>query len=306
MRIYITGVSGFIGRRLAQHFLDSGHRVLGCGSSPTSRSKAPEGLDRFDVLCLGETAPANTFTELDAVVHTAYNPAPGSEDLNVEGTDAWRTSAAQQGAQKQLFLTSHSADAAATSEYGRQKFRLETLFLEHGHQVARCGLVIGNGGLFQRMMTLISRLPILPLLDGGKAPTLVTGSGDLVLSIERMLKDSAEDSALPKNANLFNPDPISLRDLLKATRRALRSRTFFLPIPSAILLPPLWIARNLGINLPVNEENVRGYRTNRAVERRSDYPSILDTPTPIATMIEIAADEFHAPEPLTHSKGRTP
>ena len=290
MKIYITGVTGFVGGRLAQEFLQQGHGVSGSGSSEAARSRAPEGLERFDVLRLGEQAPPGAFDDFDALIHGAYNPEAGTEELNVEGTWLWRQAAAEAGVQSQIFISSHSAEAGASSEYGRQKYRLESLFLEHGHHVARCGLVVGNGGLFRRMMGMVQRLPVLPLLDGGQSPTLVTDPVDLARAMEHMLVHADA----PKDANLFHPDPISLGDLLRATRRALGCRTLFLPIPSALLLPPLWLARRLRIPLPVNEENLRGYRSNRAVERRSDIGAVLDAVTPLQTTIENAAADFRA------------
>ena len=291
MRIYITGVSGFVGGRLAEHFLAGGHSVLGCGSSEASRGAAPEGLERFDVLRLGEDAPSGTFADVDAVIHGAYVAGKDSEEQNVDGTESWRRQADGEAVGRQLFLTSHSADADATSAYGRQKYALEERFLEHGHTALRLGLVIGDGGLFRRMLDLIWKLPVLPLLDGGRAPTPVTSPTDLARAVEALLQVSP-DAGPGRAYHLFNAEPVPLRDLLRSARRALGARTLFLPIPSSLLLPPLIVARKLRIPLPVDEENVRGYRSNRERERASDLASLIDRPTPFDAMAQAAAADY--------------
>lgn len=289
MRIYITGISGFVGRRLADALLRAGHTVLGCGSSPASRDAAPTELERFDVLRLGTDAPAGTFADLDVMIHTAYAPGKDQEAVNVDGTLSWARQAAEDSAPQQIFLSSHSADADATSAYGRQKFALERFFLDEGHTVLRLGLVIGDGGLFRRMADLVRKLPALPLLDGGKAPTPVTAPADLARVVTRLLEEPA-----PGAYNVFNPEPVALRDLLRRMRRALGTYTFFLPIPSALLVPPLVLARKLRIPLPVDEENLRGYRANRGRLRTSDIHRLLDEPTPFSVMVQDAADAYRS------------
>ena len=293
MRIYVTGVSGFVGGFLAEQLRQAGHTVLGCGSSDASRLAAPDGLARFDALRLGTAAPDGTFAELDVVIHAAYAPGKAQEAVNVDGTVAWARQAARESAPHQIFLSSHSADAAASSAYGRQKYALERFFLDHGHIVLRLGLVIGDGGLFRRMADLMRRLPVLPMLDGGRAPTPVTSPADLAQIVARLL----DTAAPPGNAadlahNLFNAEPVSLRALLLELRRALGRRTLFLPIPSAILVPPLVLARRLGVPLPVDEENLRGYRANRGRLRASDYGRLRHEPTPFTTMVDAAAAAY--------------
>ncbi len=290
MRIYITGVSGFVGRHLARTFLDAGHTVLGSGSALSSRPRAPQRLARFDVLTLGSDAVPGAFANTDVIIHGAFHAAPETESLNVDGTLRWATSATRDHVGQQFFLSSHSAAATAPSAYGRQKHRLETTFLKRGHRVVRPGLVIGNGGLFRRMMDLVSRLPIVPLIDGGRARTPVTAPDDLAHAVARLF----DDVKTPSSVNLFSRNRVPLVDLLRSLRQALGRRVPLVPIPSALLLPPLWLARQLGITVPVDEENVHGYRAIGAHAHSSDYPAILDQETPLTTMVEAAVRHLRA------------
>src|SRR6185437_10369822 len=125
MRIFITGVSGYLGSSLAQYLTAQGHTISG------SSRRTPANPDRADI-----------------VIHAAHDFTRGAMDRNLELTHAAFASAKKCGVKRQIFLSSYSARADAESEYGQTKYRLEQTFLDAGETVLRLGLVIGNGGLF--------------------------------------------------------------------------------------------------------------------------------------------------------------
>ena len=53
--------------------------------------------------------------------------------------------------------------------YGKNKYDLEKWFLKIPHsKVIRPGLVVGNGGIYQRISGFVQRFKYLPLPGGGK------------------------------------------------------------------------------------------------------------------------------------------
>jgi UDP-glucose 4-epimerase len=94
MRILITGVAGFIGSHLAEHFLEHGHDVYGIDDVSTGRREnVPDGV-RFVEASIGSAPAVNSlFREAspDVVYHCAASykdPEDWERDawVNVEGT----------------------------------------------------------------------------------------------------------------------------------------------------------------------------------------------------------------------------
>jgi UDP-glucose 4-epimerase len=94
MRILITGVAGFIGSHLAEHFLEHGHDVYGIDDVSTGRREnVPDGV-RFVETSIGSAPAVNSlFREAspDVVYHCAASykdPEDWERDawVNVEGT----------------------------------------------------------------------------------------------------------------------------------------------------------------------------------------------------------------------------
>ncbi|ROU02698.1 NAD-dependent epimerase/dehydratase family protein [Histidinibacterium lentulum] len=84
--ILLTGITGFIAKRIAKDLLDAGHRVRGSLRSETRADEVraavgPDGLDRLEFVSLDLTADpgwTEAMAGVDAVLHTA-SPFPMSQ-----------------------------------------------------------------------------------------------------------------------------------------------------------------------------------------------------------------------------------
>src|ERR1700723_1472322 len=94
MRIFITGIGGFLGSALAEHLAARGHEVRG---------------SRRSEMQLGGPFEASVFAGMEVVIHCAHDFTPGARRKNVDGTRAWFDAAAAQGARLQVLLSSYSA-----------------------------------------------------------------------------------------------------------------------------------------------------------------------------------------------------
>jgi len=264
--VLITGAGGFIAGHLAATLKKNGHRVIGVARSTVN----DPSFDEVYVAALGDSLQSLLNKQrIDAVVHCANHIGPNEFEINVVGTSQWFDEAKAHGVGLQIFLSSLSAQADAAADYGRAKFALEQRFKSSGEVSLRLGLVVGNGGMFERMKAS-QRLPIVPLLDNGSPRVYVLGVHTLCDVLCRCVESDGEGMR-GGTWRAQQPTPYTLRDVMKSIRKHFRFRCHFVPVP---LAPTLWIVtalEKLRINLPVSSTNLRGLRAGRSVEFESDF-----------------------------------
>jgi NADH dehydrogenase len=251
MRIFITGIGGFLGSALAKHLAARGHELRG-----SSRSE----------MRLGGPFDASVFAGMDAVVHCAHDFTAGARRKNVDGTRAWFDAAAAQGARLQVLLSSYSAHAGAESEYGQTKFEMERMF----ETVMRPGLVMGDGGLYRKQRAALLRMPVVPVIGDGLQPTAV-------IRIEHFLEAATVviEGERTGAFNLFYEKQPSYRELVRAIEAGAGQRTIFLPIPAGLALALARAAEALHLPVPVKPGQIRALMGNRSAPWRSDLASLL-------------------------------
>ncbi|MFN3244060.1 MAG: NAD-dependent epimerase/dehydratase family protein [Planctomycetota bacterium] len=268
MRVFVTGVNGFVAARLVRTLLAAGHEVRG---TVRSADRLPAALDGVQPIewSLDRPLPADALRGCDLAVHAAYSAARDAEQDNVAGTRTALFAARAAGVPRQLFLSSFSAVPNAASAYGRMKFTLEQDFVGDGLTIVRPGLVTGRGGLFADMVASVRRLPVVPLPGGGHRPVPLIDCDDLAASL---LEIASTDRA-PAAVNLCYAERPSLRALLQAIARGLGRRRAMLTIPISVLLPPVRVLALFGLRFGVSPESLKAYRTNTEDQHVSDYPA---------------------------------
>ena len=277
MKLFLTGVGGFLGSHLAAHWAAAGHEVSGA-----SRSGAiVPGLRKVVPFILGQPINPQDLAGVDVVVHLAYDRQAGF-DVNVEGTRLVYAAARAAAVPRQIFVSSYSARPESIAEYGRLKRQLETYFLDRGETIVRPGLVIGNGGLFFRNMRKILTTPVMPLLDGGLDLLPVVAVEDLTTAMTAVL-------ARPMGAyNLFNPELVTMRRLIETINRAGRHRALYFNIPVSWATGLLSLSEKLRIKLPFDSDNLRAMRQNQECIHKSDLETLVPAYRSFEEMIAAA------------------
>ncbi|MGH8018034.1 MAG: NAD-dependent epimerase/dehydratase family protein [Opitutaceae bacterium] len=262
---FVTGVTGFIGRRLVQILQAEGWNVT-CGVRPGSNWRMPPGNNVRVVACDllgtgGPSVPAGT----DVVFHLAGKAHALAEiaqdeseyaEINTGGTRLLLEAARKAGVRAFVFFSTvkAAADAPAAAQpideswagqpdtsYGRSKRDAERLVLEGNHAphpvVIRPCLVYGPHpkGNLEKMIEAVRRNRFPPLPETGNKRSMV----HLDDVCRAAILAATSPAAGKKTYIVADDEPISTRQLFVWMSEALGK-----PVPRWTL--PLWMLRVLG------------------------------------------------------------
>jgi NADH dehydrogenase len=176
-----------------------------------------------------------------------------------------------------------SARPDACAAYGRVKYTLETFFLRQGHTIVRPGLVIGNGGLFGRNLRTALASPVIPLFDNGADRIPVIALRDFVQAMQVIL-----DSAPAGAYGLFNPELVSMRQLMETVGRIAGRHPRYISIRSSWALFFLAAMKRLRIPFPSNVDNLKALKLNQDCIHRSDLLDLLPAVCSLEEMVQDA------------------
>lgn len=203
MRIYITGVAGFLGSHLADAFLADGHTVIGCDNLIGGEvANIPLGVKMHFQDCRNLYAMNSTMRQIDVLYHCAATPHEGlsvfSPSLiadNIFGASASVFSAAVSTGVRRVVLCSSMARygnqpppfkeerhiTAPVDPYGIAKVAAESLLtslaLLHGfeHVIAVPHNIIGPRQRYIDPMRNVAAIMINLMIQG--RPPIIYGDG---------------------------------------------------------------------------------------------------------------------------------
>lgn len=280
MKVLITGANGFIGSHLCAYYAARGFSVVACSRRPQALSAHSRPGCTEVLVSLGSKPDPSLFEAVDIVFHCAHDFSPDGDSRNRDGTVELYQLAHAQKVQKQVFFSSFSAHQDAISGYGKVKFELERFFLQHQQWVVRPGLVIGNGGMFGRNVQQILSRRLLPIIDGGSGVIPVISIQDLLASV-----DQAVTRFPPGAYNLFNPDLVPLRTLMKTVMTVANHHAWLVSVPYKAALSALTLLKHLHIPSPISIDSLKGLKMNDACPHQSDLLTLLPQPSSLEEMI---------------------
>jgi nucleoside-diphosphate-sugar epimerase len=195
---------------------------------------------------------------VDSLLHLAFLPAsaqsPKSYEINLAEVQNL-VKIAQTSSIQIVYFSSMSAHPLAESQYGRHKFEAEEILRNKSVLVIKPGLVIGKGGMLEKMKGLMLKSPIIPLVSGGKQPIQTLSTDDLC---------EATYSLMNQNEigvwSLAEAYPTSVLNLYKAMAEIMQSKPLFLTVPYSLIFAPAYLADKFGVSLPITLENLKGLK----------------------------------------------
>ncbi len=275
MKVFVTGIGGFVGSFLANHLRAEGHTV--CGSA-----RRADNHQNIVQLQLGEACSSSMFEGQDAVIHCAWDIRSSEASFNVDATRRVLASAKEANVRTQLFVSTLSALPTATTIYGRDKLAAESLFdLVGGDVVIRPGLIVGNGGLFRQTYDFVRTKPVIPLIGGGKFAVPLIAAPTLAQAVSHLLANRYP----PRPCQLFHNRVPTQRELVEMVCRQRVWHRILLPLPSGLALTSLKLAERLHLNLAIKSANLEAALTNRINPADSDLAQVLGRMPPFSEIL---------------------
>jgi nucleoside-diphosphate-sugar epimerase len=284
MRVFVTGASGAIGRRLVSQLIDAGHDVIGTHNAPSSAELLrPLGATplRLDLLDAAAVRTAVLEHEPEAIVHEATALADvkfarnmdevtaKTSELRTKGTDALLAAAREAGVQRFV-----AQSVASFSRYAREGgpvkteddpldatppkgFRQSAAAMAHLEQA-----VTDFGGIALRYGAFYGAANDGTVEPVRKRQFPIVGDGGGIWSWIH-LDDAAAATVLALNHdgpaiyNIVDDDPAPVREWLPVLARALGAKP-----PRRV---PTWLARVLaGEAVTVMSTEARGASNAKA------------------------------------------
>ena len=285
--LLITGVTGFLGTRLADLAMARGWTVRGLAREEWDGAPSIPLANRF-LGDLPERIPAAALEGgVHAIVHcaaTATTVERTARAVNVSGTERLAALAVKAGIPVFIHISSSSAAPDAPSVYGRTKFDGEVALrnaarIRHPaplHTVIlRPNLIVGPGekGVYGQMVSMVERLPVLPMLAGGRSIVQPIHVDDLCEAILKCVERASElDGAI---LNLGHPVGIKLRDLLQIiAKHRLGRRKMAVSIPIWPIEAIVNVTEAVGLKLPVGKANLQGLKRIKRAETALDLEKL--------------------------------
>jgi len=269
--IAITGATGLLGRHLCRYFLQHQWEVRGLVRelSIAERTFANTGIRIFK--CdLPEIIDEHALEHVNVIIHCAYmtrfTNLSEAKRVNEEGTSLILRASRAAGVRRFVFVSSTGAHADARSYYGRSKYLLEGLMDPRHDLVIRAGLILaGDGGLFQRMVSMLRRLPVVPIIGGAQKIIQTVHVENLCQGFERAIACD-----LTGSLTIAEPQGLTMRELLQLIAAHLGRRRVMIPLPDLPILMMLRLLEAFGLPFPLSSENLLGLVCLRHVPTATD------------------------------------
>lgn len=289
MRILVTGGSGVVGEPLVTELVRRGHQVrLVARHASRDAGQWPHGVEPRDV-DIGDGAAVWKMADgCDAVLHAAAvereSPPEGTfERVNVGGTRNVLAEAARAGVRRLVYVSSLGAD---TGESGYHRSKRESEEIVRGFAgnwtICRVSNVYGAGDqVISVLLQWLRVLPAIPVVDDGDQPFQPVWAEDAARALAACVE---RDDLGGRVLEIAGTERTSMNDVIERLGRITGRDPVRVPVPHFLATLGLRAAEAVGLDLPVDSQQVTMLREGSVVEHPEDNALVTllgVTPTPL-------------------------
>jgi nucleoside-diphosphate-sugar epimerase len=198
------------------------------------------------------------FEDVDICIHLAFQfekQERNGMDVNIFAAENLK----RLNLAKYVFISSFAAASPVTdSYYGKYKLAVEAFFKDD--LIIRPALVLGAGGLFERLKVQLSKTKFVPLLNDGKQIIQTILLEDLVESSIYLIENQAKGVF-----HLAHAEKVFYKDFILKIAKKLQIELFFLPIP-VFLMKIILAFFELFPKPLINKDNLTGLLTSKYID----------------------------------------
>lgn len=243
MKIFMTGGTGFVGRRLIRDLLNRGHNLI-CLCRAGSEKKLGDSIDRVRIVAGDLSSPDSIRrgTEgADAVIHLAgiirEFPRRGAtfEAIHVDAVRRLVDTAQSLNVRRFIHISALGAHSRALSRYHQTKYRAEDIVRRSDlvYTIFRPSVIFGPGDAFVSMLAAMThRSPIIPIIGSGDYKMQPVALQDVTSAIVHALDNP---NALYKTYSVGGPQALSYNEIIRTIFRVLGKRRPMIHVPPGLV-----------------------------------------------------------------------
>jgi uncharacterized protein YbjT (DUF2867 family) len=284
MVILITGITGFIGRHLANALRNANHRVIGVSRSASGPDAMVGDFTRDVQPEVWIPRLAGVDIVINAVGILRESGAQTFDAVHTRAPQALFTACARAGVKRVIQISALGADSG-TSGYFRSKRAADELLatLPLDWTIVQPSLVYGTGGTSAQMFTMLASLPVVGVPGRGEQRVQPIHIDDLVAAVVTLCRESI---AMCEKVALVGPRQMTFREMLLEIRAAMGLGTAaILPVPMPLMRLAARIAELSSSSL-LDRETLSMLEAGNVASPAATIRLLGDDPRDVRTFIE--------------------
>lgn len=237
MRILLTGVTGYIGKRLLPVLLEEEHEVICCVRDKNRFDTSAYKANRIQVIEVNFLDPDSLKgipENIDAayyLIHSMSSTLHDFEELEYKCAQNFKKRIEQTSAKQVIYLSGIVNDVTL-SKHLKSRKQVETVLSEGSYNLTtlRAGIIVGSGsGSFEIIRDLVEKLPVMVTPRWLNTKSQPIAIRNVIQFLSRVLLN---EKTFNNNFDIGGPEILTYKEMLLrfAKIRKLKRLIFILPV----------------------------------------------------------------------------